>query len=66
MLVGHWLCRVDPAEVKVHFLHTRQCEVHVHAVIRPAGSSIDHRPSSFQSTSVYAVKISLSTKRMLK
>lgn len=31
VLVGHWLCRVDPGEVKVHLLHPRQCEVHVHA-----------------------------------
>lgn len=35
VLVGHWLCRV---EVKVRFLHSRQCEVHVHAATRSAGS----------------------------
>lgn len=38
VLVGHWLCRVARVEVKVRFLHSRQCEVHVHAATRFAGS----------------------------
>lgn len=38
VLVGHWLCRVVRVEVKVRFLRSRRCEVHVHAATRFAGS----------------------------
>lgn len=55
VLVGHWLCRV---EVKVHFLHARQCEVHVHAATRSAGS---YEPSTmfflFFESSFYLIRV---------